>query len=229
MPSGSWIHISVKPQGSVAGSRMMGTPAAASRACPAWTSRTWIQIITECPGGRPCARRPRAIPGRGRTPPRDRREGRTPGRWPGPVRRGRSGGCGPSRWAAGGSGCSECPRDYFSITLSDMGGQGERVQAVLSGWGCLSAGRLVRADQVNMSRELAVVRPGAGRAQHGQRCRTGQVVAGGGFGAGHSGGRASRPAGSCVPGGGGWMSGVIRFWQAAIGRWLSGRVCGRRR
>ena len=51
MPSGSWIHISVKPQGSVAGSRMMGTAAAASRACPAWMSRTWIQIITECPGG----------------------------------------------------------------------------------------------------------------------------------------------------------------------------------
>jgi hypothetical protein len=51
MPSGSWIHISVKPQGSVAGSRMMGTPAAPSRACSAWTSRTWIQIITECPGG----------------------------------------------------------------------------------------------------------------------------------------------------------------------------------
>ena len=51
MPSGSWIHISVKPQGSVAGPRMMGTAAAASRACSAWTSRTWIQIITECPGG----------------------------------------------------------------------------------------------------------------------------------------------------------------------------------
>jgi len=50
MPSGSWIHISVKPQGSVAGSRTMGTPAAASRACSAWISRTWIQIITDCPG-----------------------------------------------------------------------------------------------------------------------------------------------------------------------------------
>jgi hypothetical protein len=47
---GSWIHISVKPQGSVAGSRVMGTAAAASRACPAWTSRTWIQIITDVPG-----------------------------------------------------------------------------------------------------------------------------------------------------------------------------------
>ena len=30
MPSGSWIHISVRPQGSAAGSRMTGTPAAAS-------------------------------------------------------------------------------------------------------------------------------------------------------------------------------------------------------
>jgi hypothetical protein len=54
MPSGSWIYISVKPQGSVAGSRMMWTAAAASRACPAWTSCTWIQIITECPGGGVC-------------------------------------------------------------------------------------------------------------------------------------------------------------------------------
>jgi hypothetical protein len=42
---------SVKPQGSVAGPPMMGTAAAASRACPAWISRAWIQIITECPGG----------------------------------------------------------------------------------------------------------------------------------------------------------------------------------
>jgi hypothetical protein len=33
MPSGSWVHISVKPQGSSAGPRMMGTAAAASRAC----------------------------------------------------------------------------------------------------------------------------------------------------------------------------------------------------
>ena len=50
MPSGSSIHISIKPQGSVAGSRITGTPAAASRACSARTSRTWIQIITERPG-----------------------------------------------------------------------------------------------------------------------------------------------------------------------------------
>ena len=51
MPSGSSIHISIKPHGSVAGSRMMGTPATASRACSARTSLTWIQIITERPGG----------------------------------------------------------------------------------------------------------------------------------------------------------------------------------
>jgi hypothetical protein len=51
MPSGSSIRISVRPQGSAAGSRTTGTPAAASRACPARTSRTWTQIITERPGG----------------------------------------------------------------------------------------------------------------------------------------------------------------------------------
>jgi hypothetical protein len=37
-------------QGSVTGSRMTGIPAAASRACPWRTSRTWIQTITERPG-----------------------------------------------------------------------------------------------------------------------------------------------------------------------------------
>ena len=50
MPSGSSIHISISPQGSVTGSWMMRTAAAASRACSAWISRTWIQIITERPG-----------------------------------------------------------------------------------------------------------------------------------------------------------------------------------
>jgi hypothetical protein len=79
--------------------------------------------------GRPCARRPRAIPGRGRTPLRDRPEGRTPGSWPGPVRRGSSGGCGPNRQAVAGSGCSARPRDYFSSTWSDTAGQGERAQS----------------------------------------------------------------------------------------------------
>jgi hypothetical protein len=129
MPSGSWIHISVKPQGSVAGPRRMGTAAAASRACSAWTSRTWIQIITERPG-RPAVRP--ETPGQARAEEEHHPgivRGRTRGRWPGPVRRGRSGGCGPSRWAAPGSGCSERPRDYFSITLSDTAGQQERAQS----------------------------------------------------------------------------------------------------
>ena len=46
---GVLYHISIKPDGSAAGSRMTGTPAAASRAYSAWTSRTWIQNITERP------------------------------------------------------------------------------------------------------------------------------------------------------------------------------------
>ena len=50
MPSGSSIHISIKPQGSVAGFRITGTPAAASLAWSARTSRTWIQIMSERPG-----------------------------------------------------------------------------------------------------------------------------------------------------------------------------------
>ena len=52
MPSRSWIHISVRPQGFAAGSRMTGTPAAASRACPVRTFRTRIQIITGHSAGR---------------------------------------------------------------------------------------------------------------------------------------------------------------------------------
>jgi len=83
--------------------------------------------------GRRCARRPRASPGRGRTPLRDRPEGRTAGRWPGPARRGRSGGCGPGRWAAAGSGCSERPCGYFSSTLSDTAGQREHAPSRRSG------------------------------------------------------------------------------------------------
>ena len=67
---------------------------------------------------RPRARRPRAIPGRGRTPGRDHPAARTPGRWPGRADHCRSGGCGPGRWGAAGSGCSERPRHYSSITLS---------------------------------------------------------------------------------------------------------------
>ena len=128
MPSRSWIHISVRPQGFAAGSRMTGTPAAASRACPVRTFRTRIQIITGHSAGRArhCARIPRAVPGRGRTPRRDPPGGRTPSRWPGRVHRGRSNGCGPGRRAAAGSGCSERPRHHFSITVSDSEAQGER-------------------------------------------------------------------------------------------------------
>src|SRR5206468_7980577 len=74
-----------RPQGSVTGSRMTVTPAAASRACSARTSRTWIQIITEPRPGRARARRPRGIPAQGRRPPRDRPAGRTHGRRPGPA------------------------------------------------------------------------------------------------------------------------------------------------
>jgi len=84
---------------------------------------------TSARAGRPRARRPRATPGRGRTPPRDRPAGRTPGRWPGPAGHGRSGGCGPGRWGAGGSGCLERPRHYSSTTLSDPGGL-KRTRAV---------------------------------------------------------------------------------------------------
>jgi hypothetical protein len=93
------------------------------RACSAWTSRTWIQIITEDPGG------PAACPETSSSPlagvehhPRDRPAGRTRGRCPGRAGHGRSGGCGPGCWGAAGSGCSERPRHYSSITLSDPEG-----------------------------------------------------------------------------------------------------------
>ena len=79
--------------------------------------------------GRLRARRPRAAPGRGRTPPRDLTVGRTLGRRPGPAGHGRSGGYGSDRWGAAGSGCSERPRHYSSITLSDAGGL-KRTRAV---------------------------------------------------------------------------------------------------
>jgi hypothetical protein len=50
--AGSSICISIGPQGLAVGSRMTGTSAAASRACSVRTSCTWIQMITERPGGR---------------------------------------------------------------------------------------------------------------------------------------------------------------------------------
>ena len=82
---------------------------------------------------RPRVRRPRVIPGRGRTPPRDHPGDRTPGRRPSPGRRGRSGGCCPGRRGAGGSGCSERPRHYSSITMGDAGGQ-RRTRALPPIW-----------------------------------------------------------------------------------------------
>ena len=51
------------------------------------------------------------------------------GRRPGLGRRGRSGGCGLDRRGAGGSRCSERPRHYSSVTMSDAGGQ-RRTRAV---------------------------------------------------------------------------------------------------
>jgi hypothetical protein len=51
-PPGSSIHISIRPQGSVSGLWRIATAEAASRACSAWTSLTWIQIIIPgVPGG----------------------------------------------------------------------------------------------------------------------------------------------------------------------------------
>jgi hypothetical protein len=107
MPSGSSIHISTSPQGSVTGSRMTGTPAVASRACSSRTFRTCIQIISERPGTPDASQ--------------DGPEGRTPGRRPGPGRRGRSGGFGPGRRGARGSGCLERPRHHSTITLGHTG------------------------------------------------------------------------------------------------------------
>jgi hypothetical protein len=49
-PSGSSIHISINPQGSVWGSWSTRTPAADSYSCSARTSRTWIQTIDDRPG-----------------------------------------------------------------------------------------------------------------------------------------------------------------------------------
>ena len=52
MPSGSSIHISTSPPNSVTGSRMTGTPAAASRACSWWTFRIHRAAAVVGPGRR---------------------------------------------------------------------------------------------------------------------------------------------------------------------------------
>jgi hypothetical protein len=51
MPSGSSIHISIRPQRSVAGARMMRTPGCGQPGVLGVDIRTWIQIITVRPGG----------------------------------------------------------------------------------------------------------------------------------------------------------------------------------
>jgi hypothetical protein len=150
----------------VAGPQMMRTPAAVSRACPASTSRTWIQIITECPAGPAgCPETP------GKPGPR---KNTTPGpsagpnsrRWPGPARRGRSGGRAPGRWATARSGCSKRPRAYSSSMLSDTAGQPERAQSRRSAAGVglvviktqLSvSGRCARQQPVGRNRSLPAV------------------------------------------------------------------------
>jgi hypothetical protein len=148
MPSGSSIHISVKPYGSAACSRMTRAPAAASRAYSARTSRIWIQIITERPGG-PCAwpeTSSNPWPRKNTTPGSS--GDRTPGRWPGRANRDRSGGCGPGRLATAGSGCSKRPRHHFSITLSEAGGhENARSPAVRRGSRDLGLQPLRRAER----------------------------------------------------------------------------------
>jgi hypothetical protein len=128
--------------------------------------------------GRLRARRPQAAPARGRTPAWDRPVARTPGRRPSRAGHGRSAGCGPGRRGAAGSGCSERPRHHSTITLSDIGGRGERARSRRSGrfgrgdvlrsrplvtailWRhpivpscCPSAGRAGRAIQARSSRQ----------------------------------------------------------------------------
>ena len=102
--------------------------------------------------GRPRARRPRAAPGPGRTPARDHPAGRTPGRWPGRAHRGRSGGCGPGRWGAAGSGCSERPCHHSSITFSDAGRLKRRAQSRRS-----ALERSLRSDPLEVSRSVSSV------------------------------------------------------------------------
>ena len=122
------------------------------------------------------------LPGRPGRVPRDLEQARggknttpgssgapTPGRWPGPARRGRSGGCGPNRWAVAGSGCSERPRGYFSITLSDTAGQRERAQSRRSRRLAWSAARL-RVPRPNGLGLRELAGPENGR-EHWPTCR----------------------------------------------------------
>ena len=102
--------------------------------------------------GRPRARRPRVAPARGRTPARDRPVARTPGRRPSRAGHGRSAGCGPGRWGAAGSGCSERPRHHSTITLSDIGaGENARTPADMRDCGSPCDRWLVRTDWADLN------------------------------------------------------------------------------
>ena len=130
MPSGSSIHISVRPQGSAGG---LPDDRDSGRGQPGVLG---ADIPYLDPDHHRAPGRAVRVPGDLEQPlaeeehhPGIVRGDRTPGRWPGPACRGRSGGCSPGRRGAGGSGCSERPRHHFSITLSEAGGQGERAQS----------------------------------------------------------------------------------------------------
>jgi hypothetical protein len=158
MPSRSSIHISASPRGSVAGSQMTGTRTAASLAWSARTFRTWIQVITERPRGRPRARRPQGNPWPRKKPSLGGPAARTPGRRPGPRRRGGSGGCGPGRRGAPGSGCAERPRHYppsCSVTREVKRARG-------------------RSSMLTMSRQLGVAAMGGAH----DRCHRGLATSG---------------------------------------------------
>ena len=78
---------------------------------------------------RPCARIPRAAPGRGRTLARDHLAGRTPGRRPGRAGHGRSRGCGPGPPGRSTIRPHRTTTPPCSITLSDTEGP-KRTHAV---------------------------------------------------------------------------------------------------
>ncbi len=91
-------HLGQPPRLSVFGSHSTRTPAAASRSCTAWTSRTWTHSAADRPAGPRRARTPPAARRRGRTPAPGCPGRRTPGRSPGRARRGRNGGFAQGRW-----------------------------------------------------------------------------------------------------------------------------------
>ncbi len=97
-PSGSSIHISVKPQGSArARGEYARRPVSAVRARHERLAPGARSSPPPRRGPQPARTLP-AIPGRERTPLPGRPESRTPGRSPDRARPGRNGGSGPGRW-----------------------------------------------------------------------------------------------------------------------------------